>query len=143
MLKTKKKDILGRTTRVDLPGLGFFGIAAKVDTGAYYCSLHCHHLEERMVKGKKALCFMLLDPSHPEYVDKVITFKKFSRRTIKNSFGVTERRYIIITPVRILGRRIRTRVTLSNRGSMKFPMLLGRKVLLNKFVVDVSVGARL
>ncbi len=143
MAKEREKDTIGRTTRVDLPGLGFIGIAAKVDTGAYYCSLHCHHIEEKVMNGKKYLCFMLLDPSHPEYVDKEIRFRKFSRRTIKNSFGNTERRYIIIMPVRILGRRIRTRVTLTNRGSMKYPMLLGRKVLLNKFIVDVSLGNRL
>lgn len=142
MKEKANKEVIGRTTRVDLPGLGFIGIAAKVDTGAYYSSLHCHHLEEKMQNGKKVLCFMLLDPSHPEYVDKVIQFRKFSLRTIKNSFGGTERRYIIITPVRILGRRIKTRITLSNRGSMKYPMLLGRRALLNKFIVDVSIKTR-
>jgi len=139
MAKNAEKDIIGRITRIDLPRLGFLSIAAKVDTGAFYCSLHCHHIEERNVDGKNILCFMLLDPSHPEYKDKEIHFKKFAKRTIKNSFGDTEQRYIIATPLRIMGRRIKTHVTLTNRGSMKYPVLLGRKVLLNKFVVDVSL----
>lgn len=82
---------------------------------------------------------MLLDPSHPEYRDKEIHFKNYTTRTIKNSFGDTEERYIIRTAVKIKGRRIKTSVTLTDRGNMKYPMLIGRRLLKNKFVVDVSV----
>ena len=133
-----KKDIIGRTITVDLPRLGFMGIAAKVDTGAYYCSLHCHHIEVREADGKKLLFFMLLDPSHPEYKEKEIRVKNFGIKTIKNSFGETEDRYIIRTAIRIGGRRIKTYVTLTDRGSMTYPMLIGRRLLKNKFIVDVS-----
>lgn len=81
---------------------------------------------------------MLLDPSHPEYRDKEIYFSNYTTRTIKNSFGDTEERYIIVTAVKIMGRRIKTAVTLTNRGNMKYPMLIGRRLLKNKFIVDVS-----
>ena len=134
-----KKDVIGRTMLVDLPRLGFMGIAAKVDTGAYFCSLHCHQIEVREDNGKHILCFQLLDPSHPEYKEKEIRFKNFKIRTIKSSFGDTEDRYIIRTALRINKRRIKTYVTLTNRGGMKYPMLIGRKLLKNKFVVDVSL----
>lgn len=124
---------------VDIPRLGFYGIAAKVDTGAYFCSLHCHQIEEKEENGKQVLCFMLLDPTHPEYKEKVITFKKFAKKTIKSSFGDTEERYIIRTVVHMHSRRIRTYITLTNRGSMTYPMLIGRRLLKNKFIVDVSL----
>ncbi len=133
------KDIIGRTITVDLPKLGFMGIAAKVDTGAYYSSLHCHHIEVREIEGKNKLCFRLLDPSHPEYRDKEIHFKNFSIKTIKSSTGEAEERYTIRTALRIKGRRIKTYVTLTDRGSMKYPMLIGRRLLKNKFIVDVSL----
>lgn len=133
------KDIIGRTMLVDLPKLGFMGIAAKVDTGAYYCSLHCHHIEVREIEGKNRLYFRLLDPSHPEYRDKETGFKNFTIKTIKNSSGEAEDRYTIRTALRIKGRRIKTYITLTNRGSMKYPMLIGRKLLKNKFIVDVSL----
>jgi hypothetical protein len=133
------KDIIGRTMAIDLPKLGFMGIAAKVDTGAYYCSLHCHQIELQKIEGKNRLCFKLLDPSHPEYKDKEIRFKNFTIKTIKNSSGEAEDRYTIRTALRINGRRIKTYVTLTNRGSMKYPMLIGRKLLKNKFIVDVSL----
>lgn len=134
-----KKDIIGRTMLIDLPRLGFMHIAAKVDTGAYYCSLHCHHIEVREIEGKNRLCFMLLDPSHPEYKEKEIKFKNFSIKAIKSSSGAIEDRYTIRTALRINGRRIKTFVTLTDRGSMKFPMLIGRRLLKNKFIVDVSL----
>jgi hypothetical protein len=134
-----RKDIIGRTMQVDLPRLGFLGIAAKVDTGAYFCSLHCHQIEVKEIEGKKTLCFMLLDPSHPEYREKEIHFKRFEEKTIKSSFGDEEKRFIIRTILRINNRRIRTWVTLTNRGGMKYPMLIGRKLLKNKFIVDVSL----
>lgn len=134
------KDIIGRTALIDLPRLGFIGISAKIDTGAYYCSLHCHHIEVRNIEGKDRLCFMLLDPSHPEYKDKEIKFKNFTKKIIRNSFGDTEERYSIRTALRIHGKRIKTWITLTDRGSMKYPMLIGRRLLKNKFLVDVTVN---
>ncbi|HXP50619.1 MAG TPA: RimK/LysX family protein [Bacteroidia bacterium] len=132
------KEIIGKTALVDLPRLGFLGISAKIDTGAYYCSLHCHHIEVRNIEGIDKLCFMLLDPGHPEYKDKEIKFKHYTKKTIRNSFGDTEERYSIRTALRIHGRRIKTWVTLTDRGSMTYPMLIGRRLLKNKFLVDVA-----
>ncbi|HTA82306.1 MAG TPA: RimK/LysX family protein [Bacteroidia bacterium] len=134
------KEIIGRTTRIDLPRLGFLGIAAKIDTGAYYCSLHCHHIEVRNIDGKNLLFFTLLDPTHPEYKDKEIKFKNFETKQIRNSFGDTEERFSIRTAIRLHGRRIKTWVTLTDRGSMTYPMLIGRRILKNKFLVDVSLN---
>lgn len=133
------KDVIGKTISVDLPRLGFMAIAAKIDTGAYYCSLHCHQIEIKEKEGREVLCFRLLDPSHPEYREKEICFKNFNKKIIKNSFGDTEERFIIRSTIKIKGRRIKTFITLTNRGSMKYPMLIGRRLLKNKFVVDVSV----
>jgi hypothetical protein len=140
MQEEKKKEIIGRTVLVDLPRLGFTGIPAKTDTGAYYCSLHCHFINVKMEDGKQILCFNLLDPSHPEYQERTIYYKrKFIEKQIKNSFGDTESRYLIRTSVRIHNRRIRTWISLTDRGSMKYPMLLGSRLLRNKFIVDVSL----
>jgi len=140
MPEEKKKDIIGRTAFVDLPRLGFTGIPAKTDTGAYYCSLHCHFINVKIEDGKRVLCFNLLDPSHPEYQDRTIYYKrKFIEKQIKNSFGDSESRYLIRTAVRIHGRRIKTWISLTDRGNMKYPMLLGSRLLRNKFIVDVSL----
>jgi hypothetical protein len=142
MRPEKGKEIIGRTVFVDLPRLGFTAIPAKTDTGAYYCSLHCHFIKVTEEEGKPVLCFNLLDPSHPEYQERAIYYrKKFIEKQIKNSFGDTEKRYLIRTAIRIQGRRIKAWISLTDRGSMKYPMLLGSRLLRNKFVVDVSLKA--
>lgn len=126
--------ILGRYDRVDLPDLGLYNIHAKIDTGAYTCSLHCHKAE--VVNGK--LEFILLDEEHPEFTGMKFVFEKFEKRNIKNSFGEVEKRFVIETSITIFEEVIATKFSLSNRGSLKFPILIGRKILRNRFLIDVK-----
>jgi len=139
MQEKRKKEVIGWTVLADLPKLRLHGIVAKIDTGANYCTLHCHHITVKLKNGKQILCFNLLDPAHPKYMEKTIRFPEFIEKSIKNSFGDTEKRFLIKTSVRIHGRRINTWISLTDRGNMKYPMLLGRKLLRNKFIVDVSL----
>lgn len=125
---------LGRSDRVDLPDLKLADIHAKIDTGAYTSSLHCSRAE--VVDG--VLEFVLLDDEHPEFTGMKFTFAQYDVREIKNSFGVAERRYVIHTRVRIWGEDIETEFSLSDRDALRFPILLGRKVLRNRFIIDVT-----
>jgi hypothetical protein len=127
-------EILGRADRVDLPGLGLYNIHAKIDTGAYTSSLHCSRAE--VVNG--VLEFVLMDDEHPEFTGMTFVFKEFASRNIKNSFGIAEKRYIIKTTVKIYGQEIVAEFSLSDRDALKFPILLGRKILRNRFLIDVS-----
>ena len=108
--------ILGRSDRVDMPELGLTNIHAKIDTGAYTCSLHCSRAE--LVDGK--LEFVLLDEEHPEFTGMKFIFKKFVRRAIKNSSGEAEQRYVIRTTIRIHNRVIRAEFSLSDRDKLRF-----------------------
>jgi hypothetical protein len=126
--------ILGRSDRIDLPGLGLEDIHAKIDTGAYTSSLHC--LKAEVIDEK--LEFILLDEEHPEFTGIKYTFKKFEQREIKNSFGEAELRFVIKTKVKILNQTINAEFSLSNRGNLKFPVLLGRKILRHRFTIDVT-----
>jgi len=127
-------NILGRYDRVDLPQLGLYSIHAKVDTGAYTSSLHCHRAQ--VIGG--VLEFVLLDEEHPEFTGMKLSFPEFEERDIKNSFGEIERRFVIITSLKIFNEEITTEFSLSNRGSLKFPILIGRKILRNRFLIDVT-----
>lgn len=119
---------------MDLPDLGLSNIHAKIDTGAYSSSLHCHqaYVENGMLR------FVLLDEEHPEFTGMPFVFDKFDQRDIRNSFGEVERRFIIQTTIRIYDEDILTTFSLSNRGSLKFPVLIGRKILRHRFLIDVS-----
>ncbi|MBS1979517.1 MAG: ATP-dependent zinc protease [Bacteroidetes bacterium] len=126
--------ILGRSDRVDLPDLKLENIQAKIDTGAYTSSLHC--LRAEVVNG--VLEFVLLDEEHPEFTGITYRFSRFKQREIKNSFGEAELRYVIKTKVRLFDNIIRTEFSLSNRGNLRFPVLLGRKTLRRRFLIDVT-----
>lgn len=126
--------VIGRSDRVDLPELGLYDIHAKVDTGAYSCCLHCQKAE--VIEGR--LEFVLLDEEHPEFTGMKFVFNDFDERLIKNSFGEVEMRFVIKTSIKIFDEEIVTTFSLSNRGSLKFPVLLGRKILRDRFLVDVK-----
>lgn len=134
--KKKPKPILtvGRRETVDFPELGLFSLTAKIDTGANTTALHCHHV--RVENG--VLFFRLLDETHPEYQDREHRFEKFEQKTIKSSMGESELRYIIRTRISIGGRTLRGIVSLTDRANMKYPVLIGRRLLKNRFLVDVS-----
>jgi hypothetical protein len=132
--KHKPKQIIGRKEVVDFPELGLYGISAKIDTGAYTSTLHCRDIEVR--EGHpKTLCFKVLGSPEQE-----ICFKEFKQKTIKNSSGEAEQRYVIKTKIKIAGRAIKSIISLADRGTMRFPVLIGRKLLKNKFIVDVSLN---
>jgi hypothetical protein len=133
--RSKPKQIIGKKETVDFPELGINDIVAKIDTGAYSNTLHCHdiHIKEKM------LCFKVLDPTHPIFSRKENCFSEFSRKKIKNSFGEVEERYMIKTKIKIAGRVIKSIISLTDRANMRYPVLIGRRLLRNKFVVDVSL----
>lgn len=126
--------VLGRSDRINLPGLGLTNIHAKIDTGAYTSSLHCSRAE--VVNG--VLEFVLLDDEHPEFTGMKFVFMEFTEREIKNSFGVAEKRFVINTTVKIFDEEIMTEFSLSDRDTLRFPVLLGRKILRDRYLVDVT-----
>lgn len=134
---SEKLRIIGRRDRIDLPGLGYWDIKAKVDTGAYGSAIHCSHIKVVRRKGKNCLSFMLLDPEHPEFREEVHFAAHFSEKMVKNSSGEGEQRYIIKTEVVVFGKSITTDFSLTDRRDMKYPILLGRKFLRRRFMVDV------
>jgi hypothetical protein len=138
MTLKKEKRVIGRRETVDFPDLGLQGITAKIDTGAYTTALHCHDIHVREENGQKILCFKLLDPAHPAFNGEEKCVTVFSEKQIKNSFGEVEHRYIIKTRVRIARKLVKSLISLTDRGNMRYPVLIGRKLLKKRFMVDVA-----
>jgi len=134
----KPKRIIGRREKITLPDWGLRLISAKVDTGAYTSSIHCEYAEEKTIKGQKTLEFRLLSPGHIKYTGQTFQTKNYTQKKVKNSFGVAEIRYKVITKVLMFGEEFEAEFTLSDRSKMKNAILLGRKTLQGKFMVDVD-----
>jgi hypothetical protein len=138
MPTNKTLKLIGRREYVDFPELKIFKVEAKIDTGAYTSALHCKDITIKQINGKDILCFKLLDETHPEYNEREHCFEEFIQKNIKSSSGEAELRYIIKTLLVIGHKRIRTAVSLTDRGNMRYPILIGRKMIKNKFIIDVA-----
>jgi hypothetical protein len=138
MKRKNAKITIGRKDKVDFPQLGLYDVDAKVDTGAYTSSIHCDKIELIEQGGKKRVGFRLLDPSHRSYNGKKFVLPVYAKRRIKNSFGQVEERYIIKTKILLSGKLLDIELSLSNRFTMGYPVLLGRKFLSEGFIVDVT-----
>jgi hypothetical protein len=134
----KPKRIIGRREKITLPSWGLNLISAKVDTGAYTSSIHSEYAEEKTVNGKKVLEFRLLSPQHIKYTGETHRTSNYTQKKVKNSFGVAEIRYKVITKVLMFGEEFEAEFTLSDRSKMRNAILLGRKTLKGKFMVDVD-----
>ena len=138
MKKSKKLKKIGRKDIIDLPELELFDLEAKVDTGAFSSALHCDSVE-LLHDGDNSYLLVRLHPEEELDGESLeFIFDEFSETLIRNSFGQEEHRFKINTAIKIFGKIIHTDFTLSNRGALKFPLLLGRKFLKKRFIVDVS-----
>lgn len=134
----KKKITIGRKDKANLPELGLKNIDIKIDTGAYTSAIHCHMIEKKEKDGKEVVVFTLLDPSQPQYKKQEFSTEDFHEKRIKNSFGHSEKRFVIETDIRLFGHIYPIELSLSERGEMRFPILIGRRFLMGKFIVDPS-----
>ena len=129
---------IGRRDLVDLPGLHLIDIDAKVDTGAYTSALHVKGVEAFEKEGEPWVRFKLDHPNHPAYKNKLFNMPVFAHKQIKSSSGQSELRYVVRTGILLFGKRYYAEFSLTDRSAMDFPVLLGRKLLYRKFVVDVT-----
>ncbi|MDL2362964.1 MAG: RimK/LysX family protein [Patescibacteria group bacterium] len=134
----KELSIIGRAERIDFLDDSARGIPAKIDTGADLSSVWATNIIENM----DGLSFTLFAPKNEYYTGTVISLPhgKFKRTRIANSFGEKEMRYVVVLRVLVKGRRIKSTFSLANRSSKIYPVLLGRRLLNRKFLVDVSTG---
>ncbi len=124
------------TELVDFPDLALMTVEAKIDTGAYTSALHCKDVRLIETEHGTMLSFCVIEPGGS--LTRRIYSDTFTQRIIKNSFGMAEKRYVIKTKIVLFGRKIRAEFTLADRERMRYPVLLGRKLLRNRFIVDVS-----
>ncbi|NCS99039.1 peptidase [Candidatus Parcubacteria bacterium] len=138
MFGFNKKITIGRLEKVNIPILGLNNVDAKIDTGAYRGSIHATEIREEKEDNKKVLKFKVFDENHPEYQDRTYTFKKYKKRKFKSARFEDHYRFVISIEIEIAGQKIKVELSLTNRSDMRYPILLGRRSLKKKFLVDVD-----
>jgi len=134
MLKMKELLHVGSIEFVSLPDDQVFDVPAKVDTGADSSSIWADDIREK--NGQ--LQFKLFGKSSPFYTGNVHKATEYSTVSVKNSFGVSEFRYKVTLRLKIQSKTIRVRFTLADRHNNRHPILIGRRTLTGKFLVDTS-----
>jgi hypothetical protein len=127
---------LGWREWVALPALGVPVLKAKVDTGARSSALHAWDLEEFQRDGVRWVRFTV----HPWQGDASAAFtaecELLGERSVRSSHGHQEVRPVIRTSALVGAHSLAIELTLTNRDSMGFRMLLGRSAIRRRFVVD-------
>lgn len=126
--------VLGWREWVALPGLSIPRLRAKIDTGAKTSSLHAAECEEFHQQSGDWVRFVVQTPHHNYRCEAEI----LDRRIVRSSNGQEEDRPVIRVEGVLGDIRWDIELTLTDRAPMKFPMLLGRRAMLSRFVVDPS-----
>lgn len=122
------KKFIGRKETADLPTFGLMNQTVKIDSGAYTSSI-----DVVSVRNEEGTLFVLFNKESEEK-----TFKKFKIKRIKSSNGIVQERYVIKGTIYLGETEYTTPFSLTNRSGMRYPILLGRKLLNKHFLIDTS-----
>ena len=129
-------NVLGWREWVSLPELGIDRIKAKVDTGARTSALHAFDVRLEEISNKKIVKFSI----HPKQrdLDLVIECQAplVEEREVRDSGGHSELRYVIETQIAVGDTVHSAEITLTNRDTMGFRMLIGRTAMKGHYLVD-------
>lgn len=132
----RKLKVIGWREWVSLPELGIPLIKAKIDTGARTSALHAFALQPFKEDNKEKIRFDI----HPlqNNVKEVVTCVAdvIDKRWITDSGGHSEERYVISSLLRLGDQVWPIEITLTERDTMLFRMLLGRKAIRKRFMVN-------
>ena len=132
-MSSKKLTIIGSNALITVAGVK--NVPAKVDTGADSSSIWASDI---CMNPENQLEFCLFGPESPLYTGKKLVTSKYKVQRVRSSTGEVTVRYRVPLSIVAAGRRVQVNFTLYDRSSNNFPVLIGRKTLKNRFLVDVA-----
>lgn len=133
--KKKEKKIIGKTDFADFPAFGLTNVPVKIDSGAYTSTIDCFHIQEK----DNALEVVFLRKKTKSFTGEKYVFQNYAVKKVRSSSGQLQQRFIVKSSIVLFGKTYKTEFTLSERNKMRFPVLLGRKLLNNNFIIDTSL----
>lgn len=137
------KIIVGSEEWCGFPKLGIPAIKARVDSGAKTSAIHAFNIQTFKRNNKTWVSFEVHPVQNNRRISVRCEMPIVDRRVIKSSTGVSEKRYVIRTPIQLGESTWEIDLTLANRDSMGYRMLLGREAMNDRILVDPSAAHRL
>jgi len=132
------KHIVGRKDIISFPQFELINVPVKIDSGAYSSSMHCQSIDLVESGGKKVLEVIFLDPAIVGYTGKKFQFDNYKRKVVKSSNGMAQERFFVKGTVSMFGETVETLFSLTERTGLRNPILLGRRLLNKRFLIDSS-----
>jgi hypothetical protein len=131
--------VIGRKDRADFPMFEMFNVPVKIDSGAYSSSIHCSSVSEiKKNENESFLEVVFLDESYAGFNSEKKIFTSYRKKKVKSSTGDEQERFFVRIPIVLFGEIIETDFSLTTRNGLKSPVLIGRKLLNKKFLIDTS-----
>jgi len=132
----QNKIILGSEEWCAFPELGLPAIKARVDSGAKTSALHAINIAPFKRDDDNWVKFDINPIQNNLKTVIHCEAKLIDKRIVKSSSGYREQRYVIQTNIKIGNDTWLIEMTLTNRDSMGFRMLLGREAMSGRILVD-------
>lgn len=132
----RAKPLIGWREWVHLPDLLPDPIKAKIDTGARTSALHAYRIHEFSERGARMVEFVLHPQQQRRHPERFCRAEVTEQRIVTSSNGQRERRYVIATVLQLGDMRWPIELTLTNRDTMSYRMLLGREALRRRCLID-------
>ena len=138
----KEKIILGSEEWCSFPELGIPAIKARVDSGAKTSALHAINITP-FIKEEGNWVRFDINPIQNNLKTVIhCEAKLIDKRIVKSSSGFREQRFVIQSKIEIGNENWNIEMTLTNRDSMGFRMLLGREAMSGRILVDPEENIR-
>ena len=135
--KKREKKVVGWKEQVALPDLKIKSVIAKIDTGANLATIDADDIKFVTRKDVKYVKFTVKKRNNTvrKTSAPLVGFKR-----IRSSNGDVERRPYIKTDILMDGITKNIELTLTDRGPMDYTMLIGRKALGRRWIVNPSIS---
>ncbi|MFC1468208.1 RimK/LysX family protein [Verrucomicrobiota bacterium] len=138
MPNRNEKMIVGSAEWCELPELRIPAIKVRVDSGAKTSAIHAANVQPFKREGENWVSFDVFPLQNNRRTTVRCEARVIDRRVIKSSTGTSQKRYVIRTSVSIGGSSWNIELTLADRDTMGFRMLLGREAMQGRMLVDPS-----
>ncbi|HCZ07933.1 MAG TPA: 30S ribosomal protein S6--L-glutamate ligase [Flavobacteriales bacterium] len=118
--------------------LGVPAVKARVDSGAKTSTIQANRIKTFIKDGQEWVKFEINPIQDNRSIVISCEERVTGRKLIKNTSGISEERLVFQTSMKLGEQIFNVDLTLANRDSMEFRMLLGRDAFKDKFLVDVS-----